>query len=271
MPSTYAHDRFGSLVRRQLPIKIQTEIIEYPQLYYMGLQGPDLFFYYDPLRKNPAMEEGSRLHAMSGKEFFENAAGRLARLEKRKDAGPERAYLYGLLCHFTLDSVCHAYIFAYQKKHGLSHSAIEGDLDRSLIAAQGRDPVLEDLTAHFKPSRRSARVIARFYPRMGLKVAAKSLDRFVRVHRLLYCPRRPKREMLYLLLRLAGRYESLRGHIMADHAEPSCRKSSAVLTRLLQKAVPLAVRLISDFPGNLDDPAFEKNFNGEMRREIRQQ
>ena len=28
MPSTYAHDRFGSLVRRQLPIKIQTEIIE---------------------------------------------------------------------------------------------------------------------------------------------------------------------------------------------------------------------------------------------------
>ena len=49
MPSTYAHQHFGNLVFDKLPEKLQEEIAPYRGLYNIGLQGPDIFFYYKPL------------------------------------------------------------------------------------------------------------------------------------------------------------------------------------------------------------------------------
>lgn len=61
---------------------------------------------------------------------------------------------------------------------------------------------------------------------------------------------------------MIGQYESLRGHIIADHADPDCAESDALLQRLLPEAVPVAVRLIREFPAGLRDPQYDFTFEG---------
>ena len=52
MPSTYAHYRLGQQVRRELEGNERKIIEKYPQLYLIGLHGPDILFYYKPLRSD---------------------------------------------------------------------------------------------------------------------------------------------------------------------------------------------------------------------------
>ena len=48
-----------------------------------------------------------------------------------KDAA--RAYFYGLLCHFTLDSICHPYIHTAMKEFNVTHAATETAFDRAFV------------------------------------------------------------------------------------------------------------------------------------------
>ena len=65
MPSTYAHYRLGQQVRRELEGNERKIIEKYPQLYLIGLHGPDILFYYKPLRPNPVNQIGYDLHPES--------------------------------------------------------------------------------------------------------------------------------------------------------------------------------------------------------------
>ena len=66
-------------------------ITQAPQLYSIGLHGPDLFFYYKPLSKNPVNQLGHGLHDRPGREFFERAA---RVLKAHPDSVAHRAYVY---------------------------------------------------------------------------------------------------------------------------------------------------------------------------------
>ena len=52
MPSTYAHYRMGQQVRTMLDGNEKKIVEKYPQLYLIGLHGPDILFYYKPLKSN---------------------------------------------------------------------------------------------------------------------------------------------------------------------------------------------------------------------------
>ena len=104
MPSTYAHYRLGQQVRRELEGNERKIIEKYPQLYLIGLHGPDILFYYKPLRPNPVNQIGYDLHGHSGKEFFERAKNII---NSQKEKEPFLAYTYGVLNHFALDVSCH--------------------------------------------------------------------------------------------------------------------------------------------------------------------
>ena len=43
MPATYAHYRFGQEVRKDLPEKEKKIVEEFPELFMIGLHGPDIF------------------------------------------------------------------------------------------------------------------------------------------------------------------------------------------------------------------------------------
>lgn len=99
MPSTYAHYRLGQQVRRELEGNERKIIEKYPQLYLIGLHGPDILFYYKPLRPNPVNQIGYDLHGHSGKEFFERAKNII---NSQKEKEPFLAYTYGVLNHLRL-------------------------------------------------------------------------------------------------------------------------------------------------------------------------
>ena len=49
LPSIYAHFRFGDQAAKLLPEPMQRSIARFPQLFSLGVHGPDFFFFYQPL------------------------------------------------------------------------------------------------------------------------------------------------------------------------------------------------------------------------------
>ena len=76
MPAFYAHDRFGKEVSARLNGELKEIVKRYYRQFRIGLQGPDLFFFYRPYLPNKVSEYGNHLHAISAYPFFEHAAPR---------------------------------------------------------------------------------------------------------------------------------------------------------------------------------------------------
>lgn len=94
MPATYAHLRFGREVLEKLPDHIKQIIMSEPELFTIGLQGPDPFYLVispffgvrQRIRKN-----GFDNHAASGLHFMVPAS-RVA--ERSGFSAPEMSYLW---------------------------------------------------------------------------------------------------------------------------------------------------------------------------------
>ena len=107
MPAFYTHYRFGCDVLKQLPEDIRSICTAHRGLFDIGLHGPDIYFFYRPVLPNKVNRIGYAAHKRSGRYFLQRAQKVIASAHD-KDAA--RAYFYGLLCHFTLDSICRPYI-----------------------------------------------------------------------------------------------------------------------------------------------------------------
>ena len=73
MPAAYAHYVFGQKVLKELPRDLQERIKDYLPLYHIGIHGPDILFYYEPLHSNEISRLGYEMHDAEAEEFFENA------------------------------------------------------------------------------------------------------------------------------------------------------------------------------------------------------
>lgn len=247
MPAAYAHDRFGCEVLKALPADVKTMVEKNMKLFFIGLQGPDPFYYYNPLKKTEIYALAENLHNMSGYALF-------TKIAPRSDA--EAAYLAGFLCHFTLDASCHWYVNQYMKAKNVTHDEIEGEFDRFLLVKDGADPLRAVKTKNFHPENVSAQVICHFFrsfygenvsSELTVPKVRKSLNGFVRFEGILRCPSDLKRNTLYWLLKRVGQYDSLKGHITSKEPDPACRESNEGLFSLYSQAVPDAVDLVTDF------------------------
>ena len=97
MPSTYAHYRFGTDIRKELPCREQETIDAYPEPYMIGLHGPDILFYYNALFSNPINATGFALHEKPGKIFLKTLK---KPLHQAKTARPHYRMLTA--CYVTL-------------------------------------------------------------------------------------------------------------------------------------------------------------------------
>ena len=98
-----------------------------------------LLFYYKALTKNPVSGQGYALHDRPAADFFRHAAEVIARAE---DPAASRAYIYGFICHFALDSECHPYVEKMIHDSGIGHSEIEMEFDRKLMKEDYINPVV---------------------------------------------------------------------------------------------------------------------------------
>lgn len=261
MPSTYAHRRFGAQAAARLPEPLQGVVDRHRALYDIGLHGPDILFYYHPLHANPISSRGGAMHDRPGAAFFAAARGPLNAAEDREAA---LAYLLGFVCHFALDSTCHPYVEQYTRDRGISHCEIETEFDNRLLRQDGQDPLRFFTAGHIRPTEENARIIAPFYNGLTTGEVAGALRGMVTVHRCLQASSAPKRWLIRTVMRLAGKYDSLHGLVANPQPNPDCADSSLRLEQLYAQALPLAVRLMTEYAaGGPLDPAYQHTFGEE--------
>ena len=154
MPASYAHYRFGKQVLSFLPADARQCVQRFRRMYDMGLQGPDIFFFYNPFLKTAVGTLDSTFHSQSGRDFFPAAC-----VQATTEAA--RAYLYGLLAHYCLDSVSHAGL-----PHAEGSRAVpEAEFDRYLLELDSVPlPHTYDLSPKLKLTRGECMTVATFYP-----------------------------------------------------------------------------------------------------------
>lgn len=150
MPSNYAHFRFGALALEAMEPRQRRCASLFRQLYDVGQHGPDLFFYDNPFWGKEGTRLGKAFHGQTGQEFFTNACA--AWKAAPSDAG--RAYLYGLLGHYCLDSVSHPRVWELHNSGAVRHAELETDFDRLLLRKDGRlPPHLQHICRHIRLTR----------------------------------------------------------------------------------------------------------------------
>ncbi len=133
MPALTAHYKLSEIVSGTASPEIKSIISGNISMYTLGAQGPDMLFYYKPLKRNYVNDEGSRLHAMAGREFFG------AFTQTRDDWTPGfTAYMLGVCCHYALDRNCHPYVYEVAPTT-FTHQKLEAEFDLFIINTFGID------------------------------------------------------------------------------------------------------------------------------------
>ena len=246
MPASYAHYRFGKLLLPSLPADARQCVQRFRRMYDMGLQGPDFFFYYNPFMSTATGELGKVFHRQTGQEFFTAAC---------KTAGSEaaRAYLYGLLGHYCLDSVCHPFVNRLVEIGEARHVPLESELDRFLLLLDGEPlPHLFDTGRFMKLTRGECMTVAEFYPpATGAKVG-RSIRLMALFIRLLAHPNRPLQEKI--LKRI--------GPGLLDYRIPE--ESSAELAPYVSELNDLFAQALERCPGMLRELTAHMQTGGEL-------
>ncbi len=243
MASTYTHYRFAQDVLELLPEYIAKDIYCNKSLYDIGLHGPDILFYYGPLKSNPISKTGFGMHDVKADEILYNWIEKLGNIPLEQGL----SYIYGFITHFALDSCVHRFVEDYIHESGVDHGTIEVEFDRILLHTDGFNPVKTNITTHIQPSNENARVIANFYDGIDFSHAKKALSSFIFFNDVLLAPCPIKRKVIYKLLKITGNYEKMKGLIISYKPNKLCKKSNIELYKRYKKALPIAVKLIIDF------------------------
>ncbi|MDD2481569.1 MAG: zinc dependent phospholipase C family protein [Lutispora sp.] len=141
MPALLTHYLCGGEVLQSIDISGITDTTsKYRNLFNLGTQGPDIFFYHNayPCAKGESLDKlGGRLHNEKVKSFFRHA---LKAIDKAHGEEKERllSYIYGYACHYSLDIHAHPYIFyktgfvlddGDKKKYDAYHRRFEAEID----------------------------------------------------------------------------------------------------------------------------------------------
>ena len=113
MPGLITNYLFGERSYQSLSPNYLKDIIrKNPNAYHMGLQGPDIFYYYlNPYMRKRKNNICNILHEKNTGAFFDNLLEYTIVLET-EDKEICLAYIAGFLCHYALDTHTHPYLYA---------------------------------------------------------------------------------------------------------------------------------------------------------------
>lgn len=235
MPSTYAHYRFGKQVRALLSEDIRCIIDRQRALYDIGLQGPDILFHYNAFSHNPVNQLGHAMHDWSGHRFF-------GAIEGKATSDAAKAYLWGLICHFSLDSVCHGTVNRTVEETGIGHFDVETEYERALMLNDGLDPFRYKPAAHFAPNETLGQVMADFFG-ITAKQALKAVRAMKSDINLLVARNPVWRCIVETVLKAAGQ-KDLYGLVIKRKVDAALIASTERLVQLGAQAENVALRLI---------------------------
>ncbi len=229
MPASYAHYRFGQELIPLLPQKEQRLTHQFRQLFLTGLQGPDLFFYHNPIFKTKTVKLGKSFHQQTGKEFFAHACQCLT-------SQAAYAYLLGLLGHYCVDSVCHPFVHQSTQDGRVSHVEMESEFDRFLMKGNRiRTPHAHNTGKFIQLTKGECITAAAFFPPVTpgkLETSVKNMARFLK---LLSTADPGKRKLLRGLLSIPG--GQLRHFLLTERVNDNCAHLDEPMLELYRKAL----------------------------------
>lgn len=145
MPGFTTHYLFGAELYQKLTSgQIRKNLKQNHAAFGLGLQGPDLFFYFLPIYLVRQENPGALAHNKNTGAFFKNLVeSRRLFTADRRALNIADAYITGFIGHYTLDCTLHPYIYAftgYDISHPQSnleyfgrHSYLETEIDKVLL------------------------------------------------------------------------------------------------------------------------------------------
>ena len=231
MPATYAHYRFGAAMLSRMPADVCRTAKRHRRMFDVGLHGPDLFFFYKPVRSTRIGRLGNKFHRQTGREFFSRICRNL-RLEPTEEG---QAYLYGALCHYALDSYVHPLVEKYSWEGIASHSRIEAEFDRFLLDMDGKEPPYGmHLTKHMVLTGPECEIVSRFYPGTEGKSIRESLKDMVRIRKAMEMPEGVLRTAL--IKTMSAGSETFRDMVVQPEPDPICREMNQPLLDRYEQA-----------------------------------
>ncbi len=261
MPASYTHYSFGQVVYNRLPKYLKRIVDKNKVVYNIGLNGPDILFYYKPLSKNPINRIGYAMHEESAYKFFENAKNHI--IKCRKDEGV--AYILGFLCHFILDSNCHPYIAEAMEESGISHQEIEAELDGRTMRENNLSPQQVNAGNHIVASKEVSKIIAQFYTGISSEQVYKSLKSVRFYNELLLCQNKFKRNIIKGALGKIKGGDSFSHMIINVVPNPKCKVIVNKLMLLYENSIDEAIQMIEGYYSAIMEDApihqrFDRNF-----------
>lgn len=246
MPSTYAHYRFGSAILPTMPADARRTIQRFRRLFDVGLHGPDIFYYHSPVFKAGAAFLGIRFHEQTGQEFFQRVC-RAVRLERSEAA---LSYLYGVLCHYCLDTTCHPYVKEQAQTGVASHAEIETEFDRYLLCKDGKvPPHTQDLSPHLQLTPGECETVAKFYPPASAANVKDSIRGMTRIIKLFSVPEGPRRTAVERGVDLVAKEFS--GMLMTTTPNPKCKHLNEDLLAQYEKAMAKFPEMLSQLQAHM--------------------
>jgi len=239
MPGFITHSLFAEEVYSDLKDKaLKRQINKRMNLFYLGAQGPDLFFYYKvkPWKKYDGVEKlGFIMHYTKTQFFFIESLNYIKGLKyKNKDAYSElMVYIAGYICHFALDSITHPFIHytagIYTKKNNstfkyhIYHKKLESIIDVIMLMLK------EDKKASSFKSFKMIENISKYYGTLkdfyvsvvnkvyGIRLSSKQVKNVIgdiyNILKILYDPWNIKSWLFKLVENLYGRPEEITSSI----------------------------------------------------------
>ena len=189
MPGYMTHYIFGKKEFKKLSEnEIKNAIRENRNVFNLGLQGPDIFFYFPGYLFINKKNLGSIMHRNKTGECMERMLDFVCSRKNERERKIAIAYLAGFLGHYQLDISCHPYIYHktdYMNRekgyHG-KHVALETDIDYLLGKSVLKKKISEvDYGRLVKLNKKQCEVVGKMlsracsetygYIRMGEKVA----------------------------------------------------------------------------------------------------
>lgn len=140
MPGFTTHYLFGQQTYQKLhPSELKQTIQRYHTVFALGLQGPDIFFYFFPFFFWKGGIPGSLAHTTNTQKFLWYLLKSPEIFESKRQQKIAQTYVFGFIGHYLLDSICHPYVYGRTGYHPTEkdylghHIGLETDIDTTLL------------------------------------------------------------------------------------------------------------------------------------------
>lgn len=139
MPGFVTHYLFGVNAYKNLSDPDLKKIIaKHNHAFSLGLQGPDIFFYFLPTSTGIKPNISNIMHKQKTGEFFRQLILAVSSVESNRDYEIALAYIQGFMGHYLLDTHLHPYVYSRvgtstsRETLGI-HFGLESDIDREVL------------------------------------------------------------------------------------------------------------------------------------------